>query len=67
MKTLHSCSTNVEGARVVGKAIIVDGEVVGAISIVGPANRLTDHQLEDGIVDQILGAANELKLKLSQA
>ncbi|WP_435182540.1 hypothetical protein [Halobellus sp. EA9] len=51
----------------VGKAIIVDGEVVGAISIVGPANRLTDHQLEDGIVDQILGAANELKLKLSQA
>jgi len=57
---------NVEGARAVGKAIVVDGDVVGAISVVGPANRMTDQQLEDGIVDQILGAANELELKLSQ-
>lgn len=56
----------VRGARAVGKAIVVDDEVVGAISVVGPANRLTDHQLADGIVDQIRGAANELELKLSQ-
>ncbi|MFC6873052.1 hypothetical protein [Halobellus marinus] len=33
---------------------------------VGPADRLTDQQLEDGIVGQILGAANELELKLTQ-
>ena len=57
----------VKGARAVGTAIIVDESVVGAISIVGPANRMTDSQLEDGIVDHILGAANELELKLSQA
>jgi len=57
----------VEGARAVGKAIIVGGDVVGAISVVGPANRLTDQQLADGIVDQIRGAANELELKLGQA
>ncbi|MGQ4557601.1 IclR family transcriptional regulator domain-containing protein [Halobellus sp. GM3] len=56
----------VEGARAVGKAIIVDGDVLGAISVVGPANRLTDQQLADGIVDQLLGAANELELKLNQ-
>jgi len=56
----------VEGARAVGKAVVVAGEVVGAISVVGPANRLTDQQLSDGIVDQIRGAANELELKLSQ-
>ncbi|WP_081927526.1 IclR family transcriptional regulator [Halobellus rufus] len=57
----------VEGARAIGKAVVVAGEVVGAISVVGPANRLTDHQLADGIVDQIRGAANELELKLSQS
>ena len=57
----------VEGARALGKAIVVGGDVVGAISIVGPANRLTDKQLADGTVDQIRGAANELELKLSQA
>jgi DNA-binding IclR family transcriptional regulator len=57
----------VKGARAVGTAIVVDGSVVGAISIVGPANRMTDRQLEDGIVDHVLGAANELELKLSQA
>ncbi|WP_336022625.1 IclR family transcriptional regulator [Halobellus salinisoli] len=57
----------VEGARAVGKAVVVAGEVVGAISVVGPANRLTDQQLADGLVDQIRGAANELELKLSQS
>ncbi|WP_144901059.1 IclR family transcriptional regulator [Halobellus captivus] len=56
----------VEGARAIGKAIIVGGEVVGAISVAGPANRLTDQQLADGIIDQIRGATNELELKLSQ-
>ncbi|MFB6250414.1 MAG: IclR family transcriptional regulator [Halobellus sp.] len=58
---------NVRGARAIGKAIIVDGDVVGAISVVGPANRLTDQQLENGLVDRVLGAANELELRLSQA
>jgi len=57
----------VKGARSIGTAIVVDRSVVGAISIVGPANRMTDRQLEDGIVDHVLGAANELELKLSQA
>lgn len=54
------------GARAVGTAIVIDESVLGAISIVGPANRMTDRQLTDGIVDHLLGAANELELKLSQ-
>lgn len=57
----------IDGTRAVGTPIIVDGSVVGAISIVGPANRMTDTHLENGMVDHILGAANELELKLSQA
>lgn len=56
----------VEGARAIGKAVIVGGEVRGAIAVVGPANRLTDHKLGDGLVDEVRGAANELELKLSQ-
>ena len=55
----------IKGTRAVGTGIVVDESVVGAICIVGPANRMTDRQLEDGIVDQVLGAANELELKLS--
>lgn len=57
----------IKGTRAVGTAIVVDDTVVGAISVVGPANRMTDRQLEQGIVDHVLGAANELELKLRQA
>ena len=56
----------IQGTRAVGTGIIVDESVVGAISIVGPANRMTDRRLEDGLVDHVRGAANELELKLSQ-
>jgi len=60
-------SEAVDGVRAVGTAVVVDGEVLGAISVSGPANRLTDDRLSDTIVGQILGAANELELKLSQS
>jgi DNA-binding IclR family transcriptional regulator len=57
----------ISGTRAVGTAIVVDDAVVGAISTVGPANRMTDRQLDEGIIDHVLGAANELELKLRQA
>ena len=57
----------ISGTRAVGTAIVVDDAVVGAISTVGPANRMTDRQLDGGIIDHVLGAANELELKLGQA
>jgi DNA-binding IclR family transcriptional regulator len=56
----------ISGTRAVGTAIVVDDAVVGAISTVGPANRMTDRQLDEGIIDHVLGAANELELKLGQ-
>lgn len=57
----------VDGVRAVGTAVVVEGEVRGAISVSGPANRMTDQRLEDGVAEQVLGAANELELKLGQA
>jgi DNA-binding IclR family transcriptional regulator len=55
----------IRGTRAVGTGIVVGESVIGAMSVVGSANRMTDRQLEDGIVDQVRGAANELELKLS--
>lgn len=52
------------GVRAVGDAVTVDGEVYGAISITGPANRLDDQMLEEDVVKPLLSATNEMELKL---
>lgn len=41
-----------------------DGTVFGAISIVGPANRLTKSRIENEYSDLLLGAVNEIHLNL---
>ncbi len=51
--------------RAVGTAIILDGEVHGAVSVAGPAKRFTGSYFREEIPDLLLGAVNELELKLT--
>ena len=54
-----------EGLNGVGTAITGPTErVIGALSISGPAHRLKDDRLETEMADLLLGAANELELKI---
>lgn len=39
-----------------------EGDVLGAISVSGPANRMEDQVLEENIPNQILGVTNEIEL-----
>lgn len=53
-----------ESIRAVGAPIILDNEVMGAVSVAGPARRLTGEYFESKIPDLLLGAVNEIELKL---
>lgn len=55
---------SITGARAVGAPVLVDDEVQGAVSVSGPANRVTMERLEDEIIPALLAAVNELELKL---
>lgn len=56
---------NVDGLRSVGAPVLGgDDEVVGAISISGPSKRLQGSWYEEEIPGLLLGATNELQLKL---
>jgi len=52
------------GTRSVGVALVPDGEVVGALAVTGPRNRLKGERLQS-VVDAAVAAANEIELKLS--
>lgn len=52
------------GIRSVGAPVVTDGEVVGAVNLSGPANRLKGGRFREELPDLILGAANEIELKL---
>ncbi|WP_082146872.1 IclR family transcriptional regulator C-terminal domain-containing protein [Halostagnicola sp. A56] len=53
-----------ERIRAVGSPIILDGKVHGAVSVAGPAKRLTDEYFASEIPNLLLGAVNEIELKL---
>lgn len=56
---------SIDGLNAVGVPINGnEGTVVGALSISGPTNRLKGRRLEDELPDLLLGAANELELKI---
>ena len=57
----HLTSVNAVGAPVNG----VDGRVVGAMSVSGPAQRLKGDLLEAEFPDVVLGITNELELSLT--
>jgi DNA-binding IclR family transcriptional regulator len=53
----------IEGLRAVGVPVLVEDRVVGAISVAGPAKRLSRDWYEEELPDLISGAANEIELK----
>lgn len=54
-----------ERIRAVGVPIVLDDRVRGAISVAGPAKRLTGETFENELPSLILGAVNEIELKLA--
>jgi DNA-binding IclR family transcriptional regulator len=59
---------SVTGLRAVGTPIVdsASDSLIGAFTVSGPANRLTDARIREDIEDELLGAANELELRNSQ-
>ncbi|MCU4752650.1 IclR family transcriptional regulator [Halobacteria archaeon AArc-curdl1] len=54
-----------ESIRAVGAPIILNNVVHGAVSIAGPARRLTGEYFSKDLPDLLLGAVNEIELKLA--
>lgn len=55
----------IPGIRSVASPVICEGEVEGAIAVVGPKDRLKGDKFRTEIPDLISGAANELELRLT--
>jgi DNA-binding IclR family transcriptional regulator len=56
------------GVHAVGASVTDgSGEVVGALSVSGPANRLTGEAFTDDLPERILGAVNELELHIEHS
>ncbi|MFB6196374.1 MAG: IclR family transcriptional regulator [Haloplanus sp.] len=52
------------GIRSVGAPVVFDGEAVGAVTVSGPANRMKGDRFRQELPDLLLGAANEIELKM---
>lgn len=66
----RGCAFNDEeverGLRCVGAPIIVENDgVVGAISVCGPAQRVTEERHETEIREKLLGCTNEIELRIT--
>jgi len=56
------------GVHAVGAAVVDgSGEVVGALSVSGPANRLTGETFTEDLPGRVLGAVNELELHIEHS
>jgi len=54
-----------EGFHAVGASVTdPEGAVIGALSVSGPAHRMTESRIEEEVSDVILGTAQELELKI---
>ena len=58
-------SEDLEGIHAVGVPLIVDGEVQGALSVAGPAHRMSRDRCEGPILDQLRAATDEIDLTLA--
>jgi len=57
---------HVEGVRAVATPVLDDNQdVVGALSVGGPANRIKKQRIRDEIADQLLVVKNELELEIT--
>jgi DNA-binding IclR family transcriptional regulator len=55
-------SEGIEGLNSVGAPILSDGEVLGAVSVAGPAKRVGGKNLETTLTEQVQAAANAIEL-----
>jgi len=54
---------NIPGVRCVGTSVTLpEGEVIGALSIVGPSERMTDERIFDGLQEKLAEAANVIEV-----
>jgi len=60
----NNCESH-ESIRAVGSPVILDDEVYGAVSVAGPAKRLTGEYFRSKILELLLGVVNEIELKLA--
>jgi len=57
---------HIEGLRAIGAPVMSpDGNVIGALSISGPTNRLQGQRFEEGLPNLLLGSTNELELNVA--
>lgn len=59
-----NASESLPGERAVAAPIVPESEVLGAITVVGPANRLSGDYFGQELPDLLLGAANEIELRI---
>lgn len=55
---------SVPGLRSISAPIRKDGDVIAAISVAGPAHRLTDARIDDQLSTLLLESSNEIELKM---
>lgn len=57
----------VRGLRSVAAPVIIDGDVIAAVTVIGPAKRLHGKKFREAIPDAVLGAANAIELELTHS
>lgn len=57
----------IDGLRAVASPIVANDELHGAICVVGPQNRLKGGWFNSELPDMVLGASNEIELKITYA
>lgn len=63
----YNLEESMEGLHAIGAPVKrLDGGVHGAISISGPANRMTRARFEDELADLLRGATNEIELNMRE-
>lgn len=55
---------NIEGLRAVGVSVLDEDDVVGALSLSGPSNRMHGEWFEQELPEMLMGSANEIELNL---
>lgn len=56
---------DLEGIHAIGVPLIVDGEVQGALSVAGPAHRMSKERCENEIIERLQAATDEIDLSLA--
>ncbi|MBX0325444.1 IclR family transcriptional regulator [Halomicroarcula sp. F13] len=58
-------SEDLKGVHAIGIPLMFEGEIQGALSIAGPAHRLSQERCEGEVLDQLRAATDEIELNLA--